>query len=537
MVQVSQQEENSSSPNILLTRTIRFTLNHENIRMQLFEKIRESVISVIPIMAIGILLHLTIAPMGDAFAPFLVGGALVIVGLGIFLHGTELGMVPIGQKAGAAITSKRNVALLLFSAFVIGFLITIAEPDVHVLAQQVLSVNPAISSKALVFMIAMGVGLFVLVAVGRILLNFSYKLALSGFYILLFVCAALAPAEFQGIAFDAGGATTGPMTVPFIMALGIGVASVRGGRHAEQDSFGFIGLASIGPILAVVLLGLLSPESQAQAEATAAEAGEKLSLAAMFLGRIPSVLHEVSMALAPLVAMFIVFQLFLIKMPRKQLIRMSVGLVYTFIGLVFFFVGVQGGFMPAGSILGASLAAFGHKWIFMVVGLVLGAVVVCAEPAVWVLNEQIEEVSGGHIKRNIMLVSLCCGVAIAVCLSMMRVIYGISLWWLLVPGYVLALGLTRFCPNMFTAIAFDSGGVASGPMASTFILAFTLGASSALGGNPITDAFGVIAMIAMMPLITIQILGILFHRKEQRLLLERRERSRAARREKNNGEQ
>ena len=332
---------------------------------------------------------------------------------------------------------------------------------------------------------------------------------------------------------------------PFLMGEGVWLDSEKLGPDDEVRevikhgslTFGFIGLASIGPILAVVLLGLLSPENQAQAEAAATEAGEKLSLAAMFFGRVPTVLHEVSMALAPLVAMFIVFQLFLIKMPRKQLIRMSVGLVYTFIGLVFFFVGVQGGFMPAGNILGASLAAFGHKWIFMVVGLVLGAVVVCAEPAVWVLNEQIEEVSGGHIKRNIMLVSLCCGVAIAVCLSMMRVIYGISLWWLLVPGYVLALGLTRFCPNMFTAIAFDSGGVASGPMASTFILAFTLGASSALGGNPIKDAFGVIAMIAMMPLITIQILGILFHRKEQRLLLERRERSRAARREKNNGEQ
>ena len=506
--------------------------------MQLFEKIRESVISVIPIMAIGVLLHLTIAPMGDAFGPFLVGGALVIVGLGIFLHGTELGMVPIGQKAGAAITSKRNVFLLLIAAFVIGFLITIAEPDVHVLAQQVLSVNPAISSQSLVFMIAMGVGIFVLVAVGRILLAFSYKLALAGFYVLLFCCAAAAPADFLGIAFDAGGATTGPMTVPFIMALGIGVASVRGGRHAEQDSFGFIGLASIGPILAVITLGVISAKTGMHTEtaAAAAEAAtEPLSLLAQFTSRIPHVIEEVSMALAPLVAMFIVFQLFLIRMPRTQLIRMSVGLVYTFIGLIFFFVGVQGGFMPAGSVLGASLASFGHTWIFMVVGLVLGAVVVCAEPAVWVLNEQIEEVSGGHIKRNIMLASLSLGVALAVSLSMMRVIYGISLWWLLIPGYALALGLMRFCPQMFTAIAFDSGGVASGPMASTFILAFTLGASAALGGNPITDAFGVIAMIAMMPLITIQILGILFHRKEQKLLRERRERNRAARRERTQG--
>ena len=496
--------------------------------MQLFEKIKESVISVLPIMALGVLLHLSIAPMGAALAPVLVGGALVIAGLGIFLHGTELGMVPIGQKAGAAITSKKNVLLLLVSAFLIGFLITIAEPDVHVLAQQVTSVSPSITSSTLVFMIALGVGLFVLVAVGRILLDFSYKLALTAFYILLFVCAAFTSGDFVGIAFDAGGATTGPMTVPFIMALGIGVASVRGGRKAEQDSFGFIGLASIGPIMAVVLLGMLGQNASAQSQEAAADASlQTLSLLETFLGRVPSVVHEVSMALAPLLAMFIVFQLFLIKMPRRQVIRMSAGLVYTYIGLILFFVGVQGGFMPAGRILGASLAGFGSEGIIILTGLVLGAVVVCAEPAVWVLNEQIEEVSGGHIKKRIMLFSLSSGVAVAVALSMARVVFGISLWWLLIPGYTLALGLTRFCPQMFTAIAFDSGGVASGPMASTFILAFTLGASQALGGNPITDAFGVIAMIAMMPLITIQVLGILFHRKERRLLAQKR----AARRE------
>ncbi len=483
--------------------------------MQIVDKIKESVISVLPIMAIGVILHLTLAPMGDKFPPFLVGGALVIVGLGIFLHGTELGMVPIGQRSGAAITSKRSLPLLLGAAFGIGFLITIAEPDVHVLAQQVLSVSPGMSSTTLVLMIALGVGLFVLVAVGRILLNFSYKLALAGFYVLLFACAAFTDPSFLGIAFDAGGATTGPMTVPFIIALGIGVASVRSGRNAQQDSFGFIGLASIGPILAVLILGMVSSVAAPDAGGAAAGTAAAVNLTEQFLGCVPHVLQEVGMALAPLVAMFIVFQLFLIRMPKNQVIRMSVGLVITFIGLVLFFVGVQGGFMPAGRVLGAALAGGGSETAIVLTGLVLGAVVVCAEPAVWVLNEQIEEVSGGHIKARIMLVSLSSGVALAVALSMFRVVSGISLWYLLIPGYALALGLTRFCPPMFTAIAFDSGGVASGPMASTFILAFTLGASAALGGNPITDAFGVIAMIAMMPLITIQVLGILFDRKER----------------------
>ncbi len=497
--------------------------------MQIVDKIRESVISVLPIMAIGVFLHLTLAPMGDSFLPFLVGGALVIVGLGIFLHGTELGMVPIGQRAGAAITSRRSLPLLLGAAFGIGFLITIAEPDVHVLAQQVLSVSPSISSTTLVLMIALGVGMFVLMAVGRILLGFSYKLTLLGFYVLLFACAAFTDPSFLGIAFDSGGATTGPMAVPFIMALGIGVASVRSGRRAQQASFGFIGLASIGPVLAVLILGMISPGADPHAAGASAEEAVAMSLAAQFLSRVPHVLQEVGTALAPLLAMFVVFQLFLIKMPRNQVIRMSVGIVLTFIGLVLFVVGVQGGFMPAGRVLGAELAAGGAGSAVVLTGLVLGAVVVCAEPAVWVLNEQIEEVSGGHIRKRIMLVSLSCGVALAVALAMFRVVSGVSLWYMLIPGYALALGLTRFCPPMFTAIAFDSGGVASGPMASTFILAFTLGASTALGGNPITDAFGVIAMIAMMPLITIQVLGILFHRKERLNRKRARERQAAGR--------
>ncbi len=483
--------------------------------MQIVEKIKESVISVLPIMLIGVLLHLTIAPMGELFVPFLIGGCLVIVGLGIFLHGTELGMVPIGQRSGAAITSKRNLPLLLGTAFGIGFLITIAEPDVHVLASQVLSVSPSISSSTLVMMIALGVGFFVLLAVGRILMHASYKLSLAVLYTFLFACAAFTDADFLGIAFDAGGATTGPMTVPFIMALGIGVASVQSGKNAQQDSFGFIGLASIGPILAVLILGMMSGGAEQHAGESGHAAAIAATLTEQFLGRLPTVLHEVSMALTPLVGMFIVFQIFLIKMPKSQVLRMSSGLVLTSFGLILFFLGVQGGFMPAGRVLGAAMATGNSQIVIILAGLVLGAVVVCAEPAVWVLNEQIEEISGGHIKKRIMLVSLSAGVALAVALSMARVCLGISLWYLLIPGYLLALGLMRFCPVLFTAIAFDSGGVASGPMASTFILAFTLGASSALGGNPITDAFGVIAMIAMMPLITIQILGILFSRKER----------------------
>ncbi|GKG93611.1 DUF1538 domain-containing protein [uncultured Desulfovibrio sp.] len=480
--------------------------------MVLLEKIKESAISVIPVMLVVCLLHFTAAPLGDALGEFLVGGVLLILGLSVFLLGADIGVLPVGQKAGSALTSRRNLPLLLGAGFVIGFFITVAEPDVHVLAQQVSAVDPGLSRPLLVLMIAVGVGLFVAIALGRIILQVSLRLLLLLFYLLLFGCAALTSSAFLGVAFDAGGATTGPMTVPFIMALGVGVAAVRGGR-GKDDSFGLIGLASIGPVLSVLILGMLHHGRTGDVpEAIEAQAS---TLLGHFLALVPEVAGEVGMALGPLVGLFVIFRIFLLRLTRYQTIRMAVGLVYTFLGLVCFFVGVKGGFIPAGRELGGILAQHDFRYFLILAGVVLGALAVCAEPAVWVLNAQVEEVSGGHIKRTVMLVSLCIGVAAAVGMAMLRVVTGMSIWWFLIPGYVLALGLTLFCPRMFTAIAFDSGGVASGPMASTFILAFTLGASHSLGGNPITDAFGVIAMIAMTPLITIQVLGILVDRREK----------------------
>jgi len=496
--------------------------------LNLLEKFKESAVSVLPVMAVVLALHLTIAPLGSTLAEFLVGGVLLIIGLSIFLLGADIGVIPVGQRAGSALTSRRNLPLLLGAGFVIGFFITVAEPDVHVLAQQVAAVDPSVSHLLLVGMIAVGVGLFVTIALARIVFQISLRLLFLLFYLLLFACAAFTSPAFLGVAFDAGGATTGPMTVPFIMALGVGVAAVRGGKdHGRDDSFGLIGLASIGPVLSVLILGMMHSGAGAEAAAGATEI-VTAGLWGHFWGLVPAVAEEVGMALGPLVALFVVFRIFLLRMTRRSTLRMVMGLVYTFTGLVFFFVGAKGGFIPAGRELGGVLALHHMEYALIAVGVLLGALVVCAEPAVWVLNGQVEEVSGGHIRRSVMLVSLCIGVAAAVGMSMVRVVSGLSIWYFLIPGYVLALGLTRFCPRMFTAIAFDSGGVASGPMASTFILAFTLGASASLGGDPIADAFGVIAMIAMTPLITIQILGILYQRREN-AAVRRREAAREAR--------
>lgn len=482
--------------------------------MTLLDKFREAALSVAPIMLIVWLLHLTIAPLDEGFGKFLVGGVLLVVGLGIFLLGAELGIVPIGQRAGSALTSRRNLPLLLGAGFAIGFFITVAEPDVHVLAQQVTAAAPHIDRLALVGMIAAGVGLFVALALLRIVLQIPLRWLFLAFYILIFACAAITSPAFVGIAFDAGGATTGPMTVPFIMALGIGVASVRAG-NGQNDSFGLIGLASIGPILSVLVLGMFAGENSQQPASSVSTV--PASLFGHFWHFVPEVTHEVTMAMAPLAAMFLVFRLFLLRrMTNYRLLRTCIGLFYTFLGLIIFFVGVKGGFIPTGASLGDILAQKGHTSLLFVAGFALGALAVLAEPAVWVLAGQVEQVSGGAIKSRVLLSFLCIGVALAVGFAMLRVAHGLSLWLFVIPGYVLALGMMFFCPSMFTAIAFDSGGVASGPMASTFILSFALGASHSLGGDPITDAFGVIALIAMTPLIAIQALGLLYARKTGR---------------------
>ncbi|MBQ4378414.1 MAG: DUF1538 family protein, partial [Treponema sp.] len=349
-------------------------------------------------------------------------------------------------------------------------------------------------------------------------------------YIGVFALAFCAPATFQGVAFDSGGATTGPMTVPFIMALGVGVAAVRAKsdkdgklKTSSEDSFGLTGIASIGPILAVVVYGIILHNSGSGETALDSETSHGIIGRGIFVffNLLPSIFKEVAAALAPLAAMAALFQIFLLKMPPMQVVRMVRGFVLSFVGLVLFLCGAHGGFMPAGERLGEVLGAAslqGSLWtaLLILVGVVFGAIVVCAEPAVWVLTDQVESISGGTIKRKVMLVALSAGVAISIGISMCRVLFGFSLWYILIPGYALAMILSFISPKLFTGIAFDSGGVASGPMTSTFVLSFTLGASTASGGNPSVDAFGVIALVAMTPLIAIQVLGIIFKIKSNK---------------------
>ena len=509
--------------------------------MNLLHKIRETCYAVLPICALVLILGTTIAPLGTTtLVPFCVGSVILILGLSIFLTGADLGIVPAGAYMGSKLTRARSMPLILGAGLVIGFLITVAEPDLLVLGDQVESVTGVIKSRPLVLAVALGVGSFVALALARVLLQIPYRVVLIVGYLLIFALASRIDNVFVAIAFDSGGATTGPMTVPFIIALGVGIASVRGDKNALEDSFGFTGIASIGPIIAVTLLGFvmsgggehsgvgaglgsgidaaIAPGEGAQSAASIASiASLALASVAQAFAHFPMEARDVLIALAPLYGIILCFQFFLLRLPPRLFRRITLGFVYAAIGLTLFFIGTDLAFVPAGTKLGSVLGALEYRWILIPIGCVLGAVVVCAEPAVWVLTEQVEEASGGNIRKPVLLATLAIGVAVSVGLSMCRVIFGFSVWWLLVPFYALAIALTFATPRLFTAIAFDSGGVASGPMASTFILSLTLGASVAAGGNPATDGFGVIAMVAATPLVAIQILGMLFHRSEARV--------------------
>lgn len=477
-------------------------------RSKLNEKLQESLAAVLPILAIVLILSFTIAPLPTSvLMAFLFGTVLLVVGMMFFSLGAELAMSPMGERVGACITKTRRVGIMLTLGFLLGFLITISEPDLQVLANQV----QAVPNMVLIVTVAVGVGLFLCFAMLRMLLSVPLNTMLVGFYIVVFVLAMFVPKDFLAVAFDSGGVTTGPMTVPFIMAMGVGVSAIRSDKHSANDSFGLVALCSIGPILAVLILSLIfRPDGGSYTAVVIPEIGDSAALWQLFFVAFPTYFKEIAVSLLPIAAFFAVFDLVSLRLERKQLIRIGVGLAYTYLGLVIFLTGVNVGFMPAGNYLGSVIAGLSCNWIIIPIGMLIGYFIVMAEPAVYVLMRQVEELTDGAIPGSAMKHSLSIGVAVSVGLAMIRVLTGISIFYLLVPGYAVAIVLSFFVPKLFTAIAFDSGGVASGPMATTFLLPFAMGACSAVGGNIVTDAFGVVAMVAMTPLITIQGLGLIY---------------------------
>ena len=475
---------------------------------QLREKIVEALISALPITLIVYVFALlpwfnfTTAEL----IAFTISAVLLVVGIGLFNMGADLAMTPMGSQMGAGLSRQRKLGLLLAVCFGLGLLITVAEPDLQVLAKQVSAV---MNGTVLVYCVGIGVAAFLVIAVLRIVFRRTLASILMLFYMLLFALAMLLVIDEKQslipLAFDSGGVTTGPITVPFIMALGVGISGVLGDRRSQENSFGMVALCSVGPMLAVLALGLFSKNDLTYALPDFSVGDD---LVRSFFVTMGHTAKEVAIALGMIVAFFAVCQLTFLHLAKRKILKIAVGVVFTYIGLVLFLTGVNVGFMPIGYKLGNAMSGV-NRHIVIALGFVVGVLVVLAEPAIHILNGQVEEITGGYVKKRSMLIGLCIGVGSAIALSVVRIFFDFSLVYYIVPGYFISLALSLFVPRIYTAIAFDSGGVASGPMTSGFILPFAIGLCVGVQGvdSVLSDAFGVVALVAMAPLITIQILG------------------------------
>jgi len=475
---------------------------------ELWAKIREALVSALPITLIVYLVALLpdFSFRSTEMISFTFGAVLLVLGIGFFNLGADIAMTPMGAHVGAGLSRQKKLSLLLTICFVLGMLITIAEPDLQVLANQVSSV---MNGKLLIYVVGFGVGAFLIFAILRIVFKQRLSNLLMLFYMLLFALALMLAVnenmDLLPMAFDSGGVTTGPITVPFIMALGVGISSVLGDRHSQENSFGLVALCSIGPILSVLVLGIFARNDLSYTVSYGSVEGDVFSA---YLENFGHVAEEVAIALGLIVLFFLICQFFFLKLPERQLLRIGVGVTFTYLGLVIFLTGVNVGYMPIGYKMGTQMSAL-HPALLVGLALVMGILVVLAEPAIHVLNTQVEEVTGGYVKKKSMMIGLCLGVGAAIALSVIRIIFDFSLVYYIIPGYFISLALSLFVPPVYTAIAFDSGGVASGPMTSGFILPFAVGVCVALQGEGavLRDGFGVVALVAMTPLITIQLLG------------------------------
>lgn len=484
----------------------------------LYEKFKEVSFTVLPVTLLVVILSLTITPIDSILMyRFLLGALFIIVGMSIFLVGTDIGISPLGSLLGSKMAKSNKIAIVILSGILLGFIISVAEPDLHILASQVQDATGGATSKmSIVVIVSIGIAILLSTGLFRIVKNIKLNRLLTIIYGIILILALFASPEFLAISFDASGATTGALTVPFMLALGLGVSSLKAGKNSEDDSFGLVGITSTGAILSVTIFHLLTKSKNSAIEASTVVA-EKIdpSIWEPFLEQIPHMIKEMFIALLPLVVIFILFNVVSFKLPKKKFVKILKGLAYTYAGLILFQTGVNAGFMEVGKLVGHTIASLDSDLVVIAVGFVLGLVVILAEPAVHVLTEQIEDVTSGSIKRNVILFTLSIGVAFAVALSMVRIVIpGLQLWHFLLPGYLISIFLSYKVPNLFVGIAFDSGGVASGPMTATFVLAFAQGAAEAIdGANVLVDGFGVIAMVAMTPLIALQILGLIYKMK------------------------
>lgn len=473
----------------------------------LLSKLKEATFSIVPIIILVMILNFTIVPMPlwSGVALFLSSAFLMILGISLFNLGVDISLIPIGEYVGSAIVKSRNLLLIIIMTFVLGIFVTVAEPDLIIMAGQINGVPNSI----IITTVSIGVGLAVAVAFLRILFQFPLSYILMGCYLVAYILSGFTSSDFLSIAWESGAVSTGPILVPFVMAFGLGLASVRGDKTTEEDSFGLVALTLIWPIIAVLILGLFfAPSGGSAMSAPQLESFSDIVL--LYSSNISEYFVQVAIALFPMIFVFVVFQVWRLRLRTKILLKIGAGTIYTYIGLVLFLASANIGFMPAGYQLGGILIKNTTSLVLILVGLAIGFFVVAAEPAVFVLKRQVEEVTKGVISAKAMGIGLSVGVAVSVGLAMLRVVTGLSILYFIIPGYTIAHILSFYIPPLFTSIAFDAGAVASGPLAATFMLSFAIGASEAVGGNIYTDAFGIVALVAMMPVITLSLFGLVF---------------------------
>jgi hypothetical protein len=478
------------------------------------QKLKEVLTSVLPIAIMVLILNFTLVTLGTPLMiRFLMGVVLVVVGLTIFLIGVDIGITPLGALLGSSITKTNKLWIITIAGLVLGFFISIAEPGLLVLANQVdLITVGQISSTSILIVVSVGLAIMIAVGFIRVVYNVPLYKILTVFYVLVFILALFTSSEFLAISFDASGATTGVLAVPFILSLSLGISALKkDSKSSEKDSFGLVAIASIGAIMSVMILNIFSKGNEFS-DSLEFDISQSDSIIEPFIQAIPSIVTESFIALLPLLIIFLVFQKISFKLEKRAFSKILKGFIYTFVGLLIFLVGVNAGFMAVGGVVGHSLASLDNKWYVIIIGFVLGLVTILAEPAVYVLTHQIEDVTSGYVKRKAVLIPLSIGVGFAVALSMIRIIVPeIQLWHYLLPGYIISIAMTYFVPKLFVGIAFDAGGVATGPVTATFILAFTQGAAEAIeGASVLRDGFGMISMVALSPIITLQILGLMF---------------------------
>lgn len=484
------------------------------------EKFREVLMAVLPITIIVAILNYSLTPLGThLFLRFLAGAVLIVVGLSIFLLGVDIGITPIGNQMGSSIAKTNRLWIVVVAGLILGFAISVAEPDLHILAQQVESITSGnIEKITIVIVVSAGIAIMLSLGFVRIVFNMALNRILTALYLLVFLLACFTPGEFLAISFDASGATTGAVTVPFILALAVGVSALKkDSKASEIDSFGMVAIASAGAIIAVMIMGIVSKTERLTGTLPVPESSS-LSIMAPFAQKLVVVSGEVLMALLPVVLIFAVFQKVSFKLSHRSVRRIAAGLIFAFAGLVLFLTGVNGGFMEVGSLIGKKLAMLDSSLYLVSVGFILGLVTVLAEPAVYVLTHQVEDVTSGYVRRSLVMGTLSLGVGAAVALAMINILSpGISLWHFLLPGYIISIAMSYYVPRLFVGIAFDSGGVASGPMTATFVLAFAQGAADAVeNASVLADGFGVIAMVALTPIIALQLLGAVFKMKSKK---------------------